>query len=154
MRELQSERQRQRDEFNERLETVEATEPTLDRDDAEDTVYAADPDTEVMPFGGDGVGMKALDHFPTMDWWAKESPGRTAIVIDDWPLQTLATKGADKSQKTLADRLLGYYRSHAPKSCDILIGTQQIFNVPTNLRRYVTCWCLMPYITPQNPGTQ
>ena len=79
--------------------------------------------------------MKALDHFPTMDWWAKESPGRTAIVIDDWPLQTLPTKGADKSQKTLADRLLGYYRSHAPKSCDILIGTQQIFNIPTNLRR-------------------
>ena len=51
-----------------------------------------------------------------MDWWTKESPGRTAIVIDDWPLQTLSVKGADQSQKTLADRLLGYYRSHAPKS--------------------------------------
>jgi hypothetical protein len=100
--------------------------------------------------GEDGVGMKALDHFPTMDWWAKESPGRTAIVIDDWPLQTLPTKGADKSQRTLADRLLGYYRSHAPKSCDILIGTQQIFNIPTNLRRYVTCWCVYPRrVSPQ-----
>ena len=50
-------------------------------------------------------------------------------MIDDLPLQTLATKVADRSQKTLADRLLGYYRSHAPKSCDILIGTQ-IFNAP------------------------
>ena len=64
--------------------------------------------------------------------------------------QTLSVKGADKSQKTLADRLLGYYRSHAPKSCDILIGTQQIFNVPTNLRRYVTCWCIYPRrVSPQ-----
>eukprot|EP01043_Picozoa_sp_COSAG02_P013814 COSAG02_NODE_559_length_20335_cov_10.631894_3_plen_155_part_00 len=42
---------------------------------------------------GEGVGMKSLDHFPTMDWWAKESPGRTAIVIDDWPLQTLSVTG-------------------------------------------------------------
>jgi hypothetical protein len=119
-------------------------------------VWLLHPDADAALAGeyglckGEGVGMKSLDHFPTMDWWAQESPGRTAIVIDDWPLQTLSVKGADKSQKTLADRLLGYYRSHAPKSCDILIGTQQIFNVPTNLRRYVTCWCIYPRrVSPQ-----
>jgi hypothetical protein len=121
-----------------------------------DHVWLLHPDSDAALAGeyalckGDGVGMKALPHFPTMEWLAENSAGRTAIVIDDYPLQTLATKGADKSQKTLADRLLGYYRSHAPKSCDILIGTQQIFNVPTNLRRYVTCWCVYPRrVSPQ-----
>lgn len=49
--------------------------------------------------------MKKLDRWPEMDWWEKNSPGRTALVEDDasW---SLSTKGSP-SQHDLAERALG-----------------------------------------------
>ena len=53
-------------------------------------VFLMHPDAEAARAGEYGLcdDIKTLDHFPAMDWWEKNSPGRTALIIDDasWAL--------------------------------------------------------------------
>ena len=58
------------------------------------------PDAEAAKTGEYGLcdDIKVLDHFPTMDWWAKESPGRTAIVrCSSWSAATDALGRAGRT---------------------------------------------------------
>ena len=120
-----------------------------------DNVWLMHPDSDAALQGEYGLctDTKCLPHFEQMDWWANESPGRTALVIDDVALNALSKRGADKSQQALADRTLGYLRSHKDHSMDIYIGTQHIYNLPPALRKYVSTWLLFPKrISPSTYG--
>jgi hypothetical protein len=113
-------------------------------------VWLMHPDAEAAKTGEYGLcdDIKVLDHFPTMDWWEKNSPGRTALIIDDASWQ-LSKKGTP-SQHSLADRTLGYLRSHKHGSMDIYIGQQQVYGIPPNIRKLISTWFLFPArISPQ-----
>jgi hypothetical protein len=115
-----------------------------------ENVWLMHPDAEAAKSGEYGLcsDIQVLDHFPTMDWWEKSSPGRTALIIDDasWQL----SKRGTPSQHSLADRTLGYLRSHKSGSLDIYIGQQQVYGIPPNIRKLISTWFLFPKrISPQ-----
>ena len=116
-------------------------------------VFLMHPDAEAARAGEYGLcdDIKTLDHFPAMDWWEKNSPGRTALIIDDasWALSKKQGAGG-LSQHSLADRTLGYMRSHKHGSMDVYIGQQQIYGIPPNVRKLISTWFLFPSrISPQ-----
>ena len=122
---------------------------------AYESAWLMHPDSDAALGGEYGLcsGMKALDEFKAMDWWNTNSPGRTCLCIDDVALNALTSRGGQAGQRALADRTLGYLRSHKEKSMDIYIGTQHIYNLPPGLRKYVGCWMLFPKrISPSTYG--
>eukprot|EP01043_Picozoa_sp_COSAG02_P015559 COSAG02_NODE_665_length_18739_cov_9.192918_11_plen_355_part_00 len=113
-------------------------------------VFLMHPDAESAKAGEYGLcdDIKVLDHFPTIEWWEKNSPGRTALIIDDASWQ-LSKKGTP-NQASLADRTMGYLRSHKTGSMDIYIGQQQVYGIPPNIRKLISTWFLFPArISPQ-----
>ena len=68
--------------------------------------------------------------------------GRTALICDDisWQL----SKRGEPSQYALAERCLGYMRSHKKGTMDIYIGQQQIYGLPPQLRKLVSTWFIFP----------
>ena len=99
--------------------------------------------------GPDGLGIKILDHWPAIEWWEKNSPGRTALICDDLSWE-LSRKGTP-SQYALAERTLAYMRSHKEGSMDIYIGQQQIYGIPAPFRKLVSTWFIFPRRT--SPST-
>ena len=67
---------------------------------------------------------------------------QTGLICDDisWQL----SKRGEPSQYALAERCLGYMRSHKKGTMDIYIGQQQIYGLPPQLRKLVSTWFIFP----------
>ena len=64
------------------------------------------------------------------------------MICDDisWQL----SKRGEPSQYALAERCLGYMRSHKKGTMDIYIGQQQVYGLPPQLRKLVSTWFIFP----------
>lgn len=119
-----------------------------------DNIFLMHPDAEAAKSGEYGLfdDIKVLTHWPSIDGeggWEKIAPGRTALICDDisWQL----SKRGDPSQYALAERCLGYMRSHKKGSMDIYIGQQQIYGIPPQIRKLISTWFIFPRRT--SPST-
>ena len=101
------------------------------------------PNNETVRTGEYGVldDVTCLDHFPTLDYFAKR-PGRSVLIIDDlaW---NLSRKGSP-SQYELADRICGHVSSHHEGGLSIFIAQQTHTGIPPNIRRLASHWNLFP----------
>ena len=75
-----------------------------------------------------------------------------ALICDDisWQL----SKRGDPSQYALAERCLGYMRSHKKGSMDIYIGQQQIYGIPPQLRKLISTWFIQELARSLQPGAK
>ena len=109
-----------------------------------DHIWLMHPDAEAAKTGEYGLcdDIKILTHWPKIEEWEAMSPGRTALVCDDisWQL----SKRGDPSQYALAERCLGYMRSHKKGSMDVYIGQQQIYGIPPQIRKLLSTWFIFP----------
>ena len=106
-------------------------------------IYLMSPNNETVRTGEYGVldDVTCLDHFPTLDYFAKR-PGRSVLIIDDlaW---NLSRKGSP-SQYELADRICGHVSSHHEGGLSIFIAQQTHTGIPPNIRRLASHWNLFP----------
>jgi hypothetical protein len=109
-----------------------------------DNIWLMHPDAEAAKSGEYGLmdDIKILTHWPKIEEWESMSPGRTALICDDisWQL----SKRGDPNQYTLAERCLGYMRSHKKGSMDVYIGQQQIYGIPPQIRKLISTWFIFP----------
>ena len=105
-------------------------------------IYLMGPNLADMQKGEYGlVDVTPLEHFPTLDYFAKR-PGRSALIIDDlsWHL----SKKGKPSQFELADRVCGHVSSHHDGGLTVLLAQQTHTGVPPNIRRLLSHWFLFP----------